>query len=58
MAEVRLSKLMKQFNVGLARLASFLNDAGCPVEENPPRSPLNLSHPGFAELLSYIEENF
>ena len=49
---------MKQFNVGLARLASFLNDAGCPVEENPPRSPLNLSHPGFAELLSYIEENF
>ena len=35
MAEVRLSKLMKQFNVGLARLASFLNDAGCPVEENP-----------------------
>ena len=35
MAEVRLSKLMKQFNVGLARLVSFLNDAGCPVEENP-----------------------
>ena len=26
---------MKQFNVGLARLVSFLNDAGCPVEENP-----------------------
>ena len=23
-----------------------------------PRGPLNLSHPGFAELLKYLEENF
>lgn len=35
MAEVRLAKLIKQFKLGLAQLVSFLNEVGCPVEENP-----------------------
>ena len=35
MAEIRLSKLIKQFRVGLAQLVAILNDAGCSVEPNP-----------------------
>lgn len=35
MVEVRLHKLLRKFNVGLAQLVSFLHEAGCPVEENP-----------------------
>lgn len=35
MAQIRLSKLIKQFRVGLAQLVVVLNDAGCPVEPNP-----------------------
>lgn len=35
MAEIRLSKLIKQFRVGLAQLVAVLNDAGCSVEPNP-----------------------
>ena len=35
MASVRLNKICRQFNVGLASLVAFLNEAGCPVEVNP-----------------------
>lgn len=35
MAEIRLSKLTKQFSVGLARLVNFLNENGACVELNP-----------------------
>ena len=35
MAEVRLSKLTKQYSIGLARLVEFLNERGANVEMNP-----------------------
>lgn len=35
MAEIRLSKLTKQFSIGLARLVDFLNETGANVEMNP-----------------------
>ncbi len=35
MAEIRLSKLTKQFNIGLAGLVEFLNEKGANVEMNP-----------------------
>ncbi|MBE6240695.1 MAG: translation initiation factor IF-2 [Bacteroidales bacterium] len=35
MAEIRLSKLTKQFSIGLARLVDFLNEKGADVEMNP-----------------------
>ena len=35
MAEIRLSKLTKQFSIGLARLVEFLNEKGAGVEMNP-----------------------
>ena len=35
MAEIRLSKLPKQFSIGLARLVDFLNEKGANVEMNP-----------------------
>ena len=35
MAEIRLSKLTKQFSIGLARLVDFLNEKGANVEMNP-----------------------
>ena len=35
MAEIRLSKLTKQFSVGLARLVDFLNEKGANVDMNP-----------------------
>ena len=35
MAELRLSKLTKQFSIGLARLVDFLNEKGANVEMNP-----------------------
>ena len=35
MAEIRLSKLTKQFSIGLARLVDFLNERGANVEMNP-----------------------
>ncbi len=35
MAEIRLSKLTKQFSIGLARLVEFLNEKGANVEMNP-----------------------
>ena len=35
MAEIRLSKLTKQFSIGLARLVDFLNEQGAGVEMNP-----------------------
>ena len=35
MAEIRLSKLIKEFSIGLARLVDFLNEKGANVEMNP-----------------------
>ncbi len=35
MAEIRLSKLTKQFNIGLSTLVDFLRDKGVEVEMNP-----------------------
>lgn len=35
MAEIRLSKLTKEFSIGLARLVDFLNEKGANVEMNP-----------------------
>ena len=35
MADIRLSKLTKQFSIGLARLVDFLNEKGANVEMNP-----------------------
>lgn len=35
MAEIRLTKLAKQYNIGLSTLVEFLNDKGLDVEENP-----------------------
>ena len=35
MAEIRLSKLIKQFNIGLATLVDFLNENGAEVDFNP-----------------------
>ena len=35
MADIRLSKLTKQFSIGLARLVDFLNEQGAGVEMNP-----------------------
>ncbi|MBR1632622.1 MAG: translation initiation factor IF-2 [Bacteroidales bacterium] len=35
MGEIRLNKLMKQFNVGLQDLVDFLNSQGAGIEENP-----------------------
>ena len=35
MAEIRLSKLTKQFSIGLQRLVDFLNEKGANVEMNP-----------------------
>lgn len=50
-AEFKLLKTTTATNLHLEELLQHgMNGA--------PRSPLNLSHPGFAELLSYIEENF
>ena len=35
MAEIRLSKITKQFRIGLSKLVGFLNEHGIPVEMNP-----------------------
>ena len=35
MAEIRLNKLIKQFNIGLGNLVEFLQSLGAEVEENP-----------------------
>ena len=35
MAEIRLSKLTKQFSIGLQRLVEFLNEKGADVDMNP-----------------------
>ena len=50
-AKLRLIAETKSHRLGLANLLEHgMNGA--------PRGALNLSHPGFAELLKYIEENF
>jgi len=35
MAEIRLNKLLKQFNIGLSDLVSFLRKQGVDIDENP-----------------------
>ncbi|MDO5321776.1 MAG: hypothetical protein Q4F39_05265, partial [Bacteroidia bacterium] len=35
MAEIRISKLLRQFNIGLSDLVDFLQKQGVEVEENP-----------------------
>ena len=35
MAEIRLSKITKQFSIGLGKLVGFLNEHGIPAEMNP-----------------------
>ena len=35
MAEIRLSKIMKQFNIGLQDIVDFLRVQGADVDENP-----------------------
>lgn len=35
MAEIRLNKLTRQFNIGLGTLVAFLNEKGANLEENP-----------------------
>ncbi len=35
MAEIRINKLLKQFNIGLSDLVEFLRKKGFEVEENP-----------------------
>ena len=35
MAEIRINKLMRQFNIGLGDLVSFLKKLGVEVDENP-----------------------
>ncbi len=35
MAEIRLNKLIKQYNIGLKALVEFLNSIGADVDENP-----------------------
>ena len=51
MAEIRLSKLTKQFSIGLARLVDFLNEKGANVEMNPNAKVSD-------EFLPAIEEKF
>ena len=36
MAEIRLSKLIKQFNIGLDTLVDFLNSKGAGIEDANP----------------------
>ena len=35
MAEIRLNKLLKQFNIGLGDLVEFLRKQGADIDENP-----------------------
>ena len=35
MADIRISKLLKQFNIGLGDLVEFLHKQGADVDENP-----------------------
>ena len=35
MAEIRINKLLKQFNIGLSDLVEFLRKQGADIEENP-----------------------
>ncbi len=51
MAEIRLSKLTKQFSIGLARLVEFLNEKGANVE-------MNLNAKVSDEYLPAIEAKF
>ena len=35
MAEIRINKLLKQFNIGLSDLVAFLRAKGVEIDENP-----------------------
>ena len=35
MAEIRLNKIIKQYNIGLQNLVDFLNSLGAGIEANP-----------------------
>ena len=35
MAEIRLNKIIKQYNIGLQNLVDFLNSLGADIEANP-----------------------
>ena len=35
MADIRLNKIIKQYNIGLQNLVDFLNSIGAEVEANP-----------------------
>ena len=51
MAEIRLSKLIKQYNIGLATLVDFLNENGANVDLNPNSKVSD-------EYLPLLEERF
>ena len=51
MAEIRLSKLTKQYNIGLATLVEFLNKKGANVEMNPNAKVSD-------EFISALDSNF
>ena len=51
MAHIRLSKLTKRYNIGLAKLVDFLNSEGISVEMNPNASVSD-------ECIPLIEEKF
>ena len=41
MAEIRLSKLIKQFNIGLDTLVDFLNSKGAGIEDANPNMKIS-----------------
>ena len=51
MAHIRLSKLTKRYNIGLAKLVDFLNSEGISVQMNPNASVSD-------ECIPLIEEKF
>ena len=51
MAEIRINKLMRQFNIGLSDLVNFLRKQGADVDENPNAKVSD-------EYLSAIEKQF
>ena len=44
MAEIRISKLLKQFNIGLGDLVEFLRKKGVEVDENPNAKEIGRAH--------------
>ena len=52
MAEIRLSKLAKQFNIGIGTLVDFLNDKGAGIEDMNPNQKVSDTY------LSDLEKKF